>query len=111
MNVLRRLTTATALAAALTCAATSTAVAAAPADITCGNHATRDADNHYSYFGNCADHPVNIHVFSYYIPPGSTLPVSQDKGYRCVPANTDQLLGSYPNSVNAFYAGGETGPC
>ncbi len=92
-------------------AATTTA-AITPA-LTCGTHQQEVPPTRYSYFGNCADHAVNIHVWYVYIAPGSTIPQDTYEGVRCVPAQTDFFLGTSSTIYNPLggYAGVEDGTC
>ena len=88
------------------------ATAAVTPAITCGTHQQTSGTTQSSYFGNCKDNAVNIHMLLIYFPVGSDLPVTVDKGDHCVPAQTDYLMGTLSTTVGyGGYAGTETGSC
>ncbi len=91
-------------------AAAARPAAVTPA-ITCLTHSQEVGSTRYSYFGNCKDNAVSIHVWEIYIPPGSDLPVNIDKGDHCVAAQTDYLMGTMPTDFFGGYTGTETGAC
>ncbi len=80
--------------------------------MTCGPHQEVTGTTRNSYYGNCADHAVNIDVVLVVIPPGSDLPTVIDKGNRCVPAQTDYFLGTTSTIDNlGGYGASEQGTC
>ncbi len=79
--------------------------------VTCGTHTQDSGTTRYSYYGNCADSAVNIHVEFVYFPPGSEFPVLTDEGDHCVPAQTDYLMGTMSTDDNAGYVASEIGTC
>ena len=99
----------TGLTAPTSLAATTPAVVK-PA-ITCGTYQMELGSLRYSFYGNCADHAVNIHITLVIVPVGGGTPTTLDIGDQCVASQGVYEMGNMQVIVDAHYEGTETGAC